>query len=205
MTCPVGGSLTVDWGDGSLSAVTCNGLLQTLVHNYTVTGQYIIRVLGSTRLITTFRCYNQAWISGDIAGVVRGLRDVVNLYLYSTGVTGDISAVSPLTSLTTLYLYSTGVTGDISAVSPLTSLTALRLYSTGMGSYTTGPLPAWPGIDMRFDDLGLSTADLDQFLIDVADGIGVGADFDCLTGNGPRSGASDAAVAAIVAAGGSVT
>jgi hypothetical protein len=269
IACPAGGAVTIDWGDGTSSAVTCNGVLQVHTHTYGGLGIYTIRVLGTVHLITDFRCYAQSWVSGDIASMrgltnltilnlrstavsgdiaaLSGLVDLTVLYLFSTAVSGDIAALSGLVELTVLYLYSTSVSGDIASLSGLTNLTVLYLhttaitgdisalsglvdltilslhtttitgdiaslsglvdltglylYSTSVNDYTSTPLPAWPGCNIRIYNLGLSSTEIDNFLVDLADGVGAGGSLTYIVGNDPRTAASDAAVAALSAAG----
>ena len=96
----------------------------------------------------------------------------------TTTLSGDISAVSPLTSLTNLLLDNTSVSGDISAVSPLTSLTYLRLYNTSVSDYTQGTLPTWTGNNIQIQSLGLTQQEVDDFLCDLATAGGTGGSLD---------------------------
>jgi hypothetical protein len=98
-------------------------------------------------------------------------------------------------------LRSTSVSGDLSALSGLVKLKNLYLYSTGVSDYTSTPLPAWPGCNIQIYDLGLSSTEIDDFLIDLADGVGAAGSLTYIAGNDPRTAASDAAVAALSAAG----
>ena len=246
IVCPAGGAVSIEWGDGTSSAVTCNGALQIHTHTYAALGIYTIRVLGTVHLITQFQCFSQSWVSGDIAsfsGLVDlmvlnlrstlvsgdiaslgGLIDLTTLYLfsmpvsgdiaslsglvdltilslYSTSVSGNISTLSGRVKLTMLHLFSTSVSGDIASLSGLVDLTALSLYGTNIDTYTSGPLPAWPGCNIRIFNLGLSTTEIDNFLIDLADGVGANGLLTYIAGNDARSAASDAAVLALSAAG----
>jgi hypothetical protein len=246
IACPAGGELTIDWGDGTSSAVTCNGVLQVHTHTYGGLGIYTIRVLGTVHLITDFLCYSQSWVSGDIASLsglvdltylslsstlvtgdiaslsgmvdltylnlsntavsgdiaaLSGMVDLTTLGLFSTGVSGDITSLSGLVDLTYLNLRSTLVTGDIASLSGLVDLTVLYLHSTSVSDYTSTPLPAWPGCNIRIYNLGLSSTEIDNFLIDLADGVGAGGSLTYIAGNSARTAASDTAVAALSAAG----
>jgi len=228
--CQAGGALTILWGDGTASAVTCNNVANTYVHTYAATGLYTIRIVGTTRLISLFQVVGQTWISGSISAITQGLSaSLTALYLYNTGVSGDInvlslftgmtvimvygtsltgniSSVAALTGLNILYINSTpGVTGDIRSLAGLTQLIALRISSTGIGDYTTGPLPAWPASNMQLYSIGLSSAEVDAFLIDFADGAGAAGSINIAGTNAARTHASDAAKAALDAAGWAVT
>lgn len=226
--CPAGGALTIYWGDGTASAVTCNNVLNAYTHTYTVQARYTILVVGTTTLIATFNCYSQAWLGGNIANVLSGL-DSVNLKvitLASTPYTGDVSAFSRLTGLTSVNIAATSLTGNLASFAPLTSLTSLLAFSTAltgdMGSlatitgftslylyavpaltYTSRALPPWNGAALWLFSSGLSSAEVDAFLIDFADGCGTtGTRVLKLAGtNAARTSASDAAKAALVAAG----
>jgi len=201
ITATNGKSLTIGWGDNSFNKVTCNDVEQTLTHNYASEGAYKIKLYGDVDAITSFKCYSQAFISGDI-GRFSKMTSLTYLYLNSTSVSGDISAVSGLTSLTRLYLYSTSVSGDISAVSGLTSLTRLYLYSTSVsGDISAVALPAWAGINLQIQDLGLDATEVDNFLIDFEDGAGAAGTLTLNGTNATRTSASDAAVASLRGAG----
>ncbi len=183
--CPATGALTILWGDGTSSAVACNGVLNSYVHAYAATGRYVIQVVGTTKSIADFRCYNQAWIGGSLAQIARGLgTSLVNLSLSSDPLlTGDLADLAGLTSLVTLYLHS----------DPLLTYT------------TPTALPPWPLCSLQLFSCGLSSGEVDGFLIDFADGCGAGPgapkplrlDGD----NAARSAASNAAVATLTAAG----
>ena len=51
-----------------------------------------------------------------------------SLLLSSTGITGDISALSKLIKIVTLRLFVTGITGDISSLSGMTSASVVFLF-----------------------------------------------------------------------------
>jgi len=178
VSCPAGGTVTVVWGDGSSSSVTCDGALKTLTHTYGAAGRtYKIRIVGTIHLIREIRCLAQSWVSGDVASFA-GLANALRLRLYSTSISGDLASLAGLTKL--IYL---------------------SVYSTGINDYTSTPLPAWPNCDILINDLGLSSSEVDAFLIDLADGVGADGSLVYIAGNGARTSASDAAVAALGAAG----
>jgi len=66
-----------------------------------------------------------------------------------------------------LYLSSTSVSGDIADLSGLTSLTGLVLSSTSIDTYTQGTLPDWDACEIQIQALGLSEAEVDDFLCDL--------------------------------------
>ena len=102
---PTGNSLTVYWGDGNYDAVTCDGTLKTLTHDYASQATYQISLSGNLDQITDFRCNSQSWIEGDISGVSL-LTGLEIFYGYSTSLSGNISALNGMTSLEILrYTY----------------------------------------------------------------------------------------------------
>lgn len=250
--CPAGGVLTIYWGDGTASAVTCNNVLNAYTHTYTAQARYTILVVGTTTLISDFRAVSQSWISGPLSEIVRGLGSALTtLHLYSTAVSGDVSALSRFTGLSALAIYATsvsgnisalaaltaltylglgstqvtgdiavaagmpllttlrldqnaGVTGDIASIAPRTALTIIHLYSCPALTYTTPTaLPPWNGATIWLYSSGLSSTEVDGFLIDLADGCGTtGTRVLKIAGtNAARTSASDAAKAALLAAG----
>jgi hypothetical protein len=115
-------------------------------------------------------------------------------------VTGDIGDLAGMTGMSTLSLYSTAVTGDIGDLAGMTGMQYLYLHYTSI-TYTSTPLPAWPGCDIRAYSCGWNTATVDQFLIDLADGVGANGQLYLAGTNAVRSAASDAAKATLLAAG----
>jgi hypothetical protein len=73
---------------------------------------------------------------------------------------------------------TTTLSGDISAVSPLTSLTDLQLNNTSVSDYTQGTLPTWTGNDIQIQSLGLTQQEVDDFLCDLATAGGTGGSLD---------------------------
>lgn len=224
--CPAGGAITIWWGDGSASAVVCDNVVNSYAHTYTATGTYTIRITGTTTLISDFRCYSQAWISGPISGILRGLgpASLTSATLSGTAISGDVTEFSRFTQLSSLNIASTSVTGNLASFAscPLTYLIAnstaltgdvsslagqsygtLYLYAVPALAYT-GPtaLPPWNGGIWLFSS-GLSSTEVDQFLIDLADGCATSGTRSLkLAGtNAARTAASNAAKAALLAAG----
>jgi hypothetical protein len=227
--CPAGGVLTIYWGDGTASAVTCNNVLNAYAHTYSATGQYTVRVVGTTKQIVDFRCQSQAWISGDIVAVLSGLSPaaLTSLHIGTTAFTGNLSSLAPFTGILSATLSTlNGVTGNLSVFSGMTSISYLlaftqswtgdisafascplltTLYIMGITNLTYSTptsLPAWTGSIWAYSS-GLSSAEVDRFLIDLADGCGTtGTRTLKIAGtNAARTSASDAAKAALLAAG----
>lgn len=165
-------------------------------------------------------------VSGDISAM-SGLTSLVRLYLYNTSVSGNVSAINGLTSLTYLQLFNTSVSGDISAINGLTNLTYLNLsytsvsgdigdlsgltglkylylYNTSL-SYGSVALPPWAGTNIQVQSVGLDSTEVDNFLIDLASGVGANGSLNIAGTNAARTSASDAAKATLLAAGWSVT
>ena len=94
-------------------------------------------------------------LSGDIS-VVSPLTSLTNLLLDNTSVSGDISVFSPLTSLEYLRLDNTSVSGDISAVSPLTSLTYLWLSDTSISGNISAVSPLTSLTSLRLYNTSVS-------------------------------------------------
>ncbi len=139
-------------------------------------------------------------VSGDISAL-SGLTLLTHVYIYSTSISGDIASLSGLTLLRYLFCNETSISGDIASLSGLTLLNDLFLHSTDIDTYTSTALPAWPGCNIQIENLGLSSTEIDNFLIDLADGVGANGDLTYVAGNDARTSASDAAVTALSAAG----
>ena len=114
-----------------------------------------------------------------------------------------------MTALTSLIFYNCPLlTGNISAFSSLTALTSLICYDITNLGYTTATLPIWVNTVLRFDNTGLSTAEVDQIILDVnAVGKSGGSLNVAGTSNGPytRGGAVAAAIVALTGRGCPVT
>ena len=221
-----GQEISVDWGDGS-ARDTYSGTDQAWSHDYGAAVNATVRVFGSV-VLTKFKMdASGADISFDIANLPSGLTDcivegsntisgdIVNLpsglkYLRVYGsntISGDI--VNLPSGLIYLRIYGNNtITGDI--VNLPSGLT--DFYITGnntIADYTSktwttkpsifGLVPVSPG--------GLSTAEVDQLLIDLDDDLTWSSgDVINLTGsNEARSSASDAAVNNMTAEGATIT
>src|SRR6056297_4342636 len=100
------GDVEVNWGDGTVETVADGD--GNLSHDYS-------GVTGTKKITFIF---------------TKGYKDFTELDLNGQDLSGNLSAVSNLTSLILLYLYDTNVSGDLSAVLNLTSLSYLYLYVT---------------------------------------------------------------------------
>src|SRR4030043_13033 len=208
---PSGTGFWIDWGDGSAwQWVTHVGTSTdvTTTHTYANVGTKYQRWIGELHKIAYVSIHSQSY-SFNIAS-----------FSYMTALTvlscagcllliGDISAFSPLNALTVLSC--TGcplLTGNISAFSSLPALTSLICYDITNLGYTTATLPIWVNTVLRFDNTGLSTAEVDQIILDVnAVGKSGGSLNVAGTSNGPytRGGAVAAAIVALTGRGCPVT
>ena len=199
-----GQEISVDWGDGSARS-TYSGTDQSWSHDYGSAGNYVVRIFGSVAL-TKFRmdrsgadisfdlaylpdkllyliCYGSNTVTGDVADLPDAL-----LLISCTGnntITGDVANLP--SGLTSFGCYGNNTISDYSGKAWSTKPAAFRL------------IPVSPG--------GLSTAEVDQLLIDFDDDLTwASGDVIKLTGaNAARSAASDAAVANMVAEGATIT
>lgn len=189
-------SVTGDIGD--LSGLT--SLQNLYLYSTSVSGD-----IGDLSALTSLQYLrlNNTSVTGDV-GDLSELTSLLYLYLYSTSVSGDIGDLSGLTSLEELYLNNTSVSGDIGDLSGLTSLEDLRLNNASC-SYGSVALPAWAGIYINISSVGLDSTEVDNFLIDLADGVGAGGTLNIAGSNAARTGASDAAKAALLTASWNVT
>jgi len=106
-----------------------------------------------------------------------------------------------LTNLVTLNFPNTNVTGDIGELRALTSLAKLYAYNLSGTSYSQGVLPdSWK--DIRVDNNGWSSTEVDNFIIDLDTPGRVANGTLTIDGtNAARTSASDDALAHLVAKG----
>ena len=185
---------------GSIAGLTSLTVLSVYGSN-TVSGS----IAGLTSL-TVLSAHGSNTISGSVAGLTSLIQITGS---GSIAITGSIDA---LTSLTYIDLYgSNTLSGDISLVSD--GLTYCIIAGDNqMVNYTTGG--DWSSIGDQADiaiepagGYGLSSSEVDDFIIEVESTRATDRHLHLsLTGsNAPRTSASDAAVAAIIADGGTVT
>ena len=114
--------------------------------------QDIINLSRFTNL-TTISMPSNPNISGDISAI-SGLTSLTRLSLIDTSVSGNISALSGLTALTNINLAQTNVSGDISAISGLTALTNINLAQTNV----SGDISAISGLtELTSINIGTTT------------------------------------------------
>jgi hypothetical protein len=106
--------------------------------------------------------------------------------------------------LTYLFLHNTSVSGDISALSGLTSLVYIYLYNTNV-DVGTDTFPAWNGTDIRVQDNGWNATQVDNFLIYLDNGGGVSGTLNIAGTNATRTPASDAAKTSLLGKGWTIT
>jgi len=132
------------------------------------------------------------------------LQTIPHDYLWATDYV--IRLVGDYDKITAFQAYSQAIFfGDISTFAILPNLATLYLYSTSCTQYTSTPLPAWAGADIQIQSIGLDATEVDNFLIDLADGCGAGGSLNIAGTNAARTAASDAALATLTAAGWVVT
>jgi len=154
--------------------------------------------------IATFRIQGANTIGGDVNDI-----SVLTTYFYITGnniITGDIANLK--SALATFYCRGNNTLyGDMGLIPSIMTSFAADGFNT-IDSYTS---KSWPA-DMSFINLegigGLSSAEVDQLLIDLSTTTWAGTlkDIDLTgTGNAPRTSASDAAVATLQGMGVTIT
>ena len=221
-----GQEISVDWGDGS-ARDTYSGTDQAWSHDYGAAVNATVRIFGSV-VLTKFRMdASGADISFDVANLPSGLvlmdvrgnntlsGDIVNLpsgltYLNVTGnntLSGDI--VNLPSGLTYLLMYgSNTLSGDVANLP--SGLTYLNVRgSNTIADYTSKTWTTKPAMFYLFpvSPGGLSTAEVDQLLIDLDDDLTwASGDVITLTGtNAVPSSTSDAAVNNMTSEGATVT
>jgi len=220
-----GGSVTVYWGDGTFT--TYSGTNQAFSHTYSGSSTYTITIAGANRLtewntsgdfatefnlsslpsvMTYFSCYGSNTVTGNLSSLPSVMTD-----FYCTGnntISGNLSSLPA--GLT--YFYCSGsntITGSLSSVSSAVTNFYCSGYCT-IDDYTT---KSWANNQQRVylvtsSPGGLSSAKIDQLLIDLAAAGGTwsGSKEIYLRGtNAARTSASDAAVATLVGKGVSIT
>ena len=196
-----GTSVTVNWGDGTSNTYT--GIDQAYSKNYgSVGNRTVVFTLGSDKLTKFTMTQTGANISFDLAKLPRSLT-----YFYCTGsntITGNLLSLP--VALT--YFFCAGsntITGNLSSLPA--GLTTF--YCTGSNTIADYSGKTWANNQRRVYLVpvtggGLSSAEIDQLLIDLAAAGGTWTDVKAvyLRGtNAARTAASDAAVATLVSKG----
>ena len=129
--------------------------------------------------------------TGSIAGLT------LLTYLYLEGSNTLNGAITGLTALTYIYVASTGsrISGDMNPI--VSDLTECYLVQCAIADYTSGATWANTRVSIRpATGLGLSSTEVDNMLIDMANSVGgpTNKSIDLRGGNAARTSASDAAV-----------
>jgi len=189
-----------------LSSTSCSGDIANLSGMTGMTGLNLystscsgdIANLSGMTGMTVLRLYSTS-CSGDIANL-SGMTGMADLRLYSTSCSGDIANLSGMTGMTYLNLTSTSCSGDIANLSGMTGMADLYLSSTSC-SYTSTSLPNWSGAEIQIYSCGLSSSEVDDFLIDLDTGTGeddTGGTLNIAGTNEARTSDSDAAKANLI-------
>jgi hypothetical protein len=119
----IGGTASVNWGDGNVSATTTPGSTVTFTHTYSAPTSGQLRISGQTNNANQIQNIGRVTVSGNIpspilTGDTQQLKRLINANTIETGsqcsyVTGNISAFSSCTSLQFLSLGNGNYTGDI--------------------------------------------------------------------------------------------
>lgn len=225
---PVDTGFWINWGDGSDPEWVQHlgtGTSVTTPHDFSSSGsgEKEIRMFGVLDVITYIDLSGE-----DIYGNISELScftSLTTLRLYSTAVSGNISALSGM-SLVSLIASSTSISGDISAFSLLTSLTDLRISSTSvsgavsalsgllftimwlnstLAGVDTNPLGAWSNASLRLNSCALTSTEVDDFLIQLNIAGGSNGTLDISGTNAARTAASDTAVSELTGRGWTIT
>ena len=206
LSLPAGKFVTIDWGDGNRTKVSGGVTEQNYAHAYSGAGSFPVRFHGDFRFLTYFK------ITGvSVSGTTERLGALSGVTIFDCIGSNTISGnLSDLPSGVT-YFYCAGsntISGNLSDLpSGMTHFSCIG--SNTISDYTS---KVWTTKPSTFYFMptgvgGLSTAEIDQLLIDFDDDlVWAAGNTITLTGtNAARSSASDAAVANMVAEGATVT
>jgi hypothetical protein len=145
---------------------------------------------------------------GDIKNLILPA-NLSRLYLRSmpAGLTGNIHELNTPVSAAIVVVTGTACSADFSNAGcwPKT-INAYYDYSYNTAcTCSNAPIPAMSGCVINVKSCGLSSASVDNFLINFADGIGTPASLDIAGSNAARTAASDAAKLVILATGCALT
>lgn len=143
-------------------------------------------------------------ITGDIAVCTNF--PILNRFMSENcaGIYGDLSAFNGLTELYRVQVSGTAVSGDIASLNTmLDSSDFIDLQDSDIDTYTSTTLPAW-SLEINISNLGLSTTEIDNFLIDLNTAGGSNGEL-TISGNSARSSSSDVAYAALISRGWTIT
>jgi len=142
----------------------------------------------------------------SVTGEIQNLPSGASVYNFrDTSVTGDIQNLPDGASV--YFFDNTNVTGDIASYRSLSNILVRYLIKdTSVSTYTSGNYSVdVTGADIQVQDLGLSSTEVDNFLIDLeASGASSGT-LNIAGNNAARTSSSDAAVSALQNRGWSIT
>lgn len=222
-----GSNMCVNWGDGTVEVKVATGGVVWCEHTYSsnYTGYIKFYFTSDNLSVTTigidgnveiqfrelFRDITSIAIEyGDIKGRLQDLPSgLTSLYIqseYNLRSSNDIKYLPSAITRLSIYDYN-DLTGDV-ALNNLPNVTSIILKNTKISTYTTR---SWGNIE-RLElttqpGYGLSTAEVDQLLIDLSGATWIGSTkkINITDYNDKRSTASDAAVATLTSAGVTVT
>ena len=136
--------------DGTVKPATSGAEIS---HTFAANGPHRVRLIGVPVAELTRIDTSSDYLTGDIGKIRWNLyRNLVDLRLHSTSVSGDISNLAGLSKLVYLNLSTTGVSGDISNLAGLSKLVTLYLYAADVN----GDIANLAGLS-KLVDLHLST------------------------------------------------
>ncbi len=206
-----GKKIFVDFGDGTIEEYGLIGSTNTTVtHTYSGTSVYDMLIYGDLDDLTKLALINYNYGVYFDAGQVSDLIGLNILQLEGNDeLQGDLSLLKNLKNLTMFRVFQSSLAGDLNVIANLPT-SCNYVYAYGMKGdvyYTSATLKAWTNIDIRMQDNGLTSAEVDQILIDLAAAsVASSTSSIRLDGtNAARTTASDAAVTTLTSNGWTVT
>ncbi|HUV00431.1 MAG TPA: hypothetical protein VMW32_05680 [Bacteroidales bacterium] len=191
-----GDVITIDWGDGQETDVTGDDVLNAYTHDYYDTGEYKIIMYGDLQSLKEFKCQNSF-----VAVNINDFRFCPVLYdidLLGSAATGHLSFLKSIPGVVTGLKIgsSASIYGDLSFIRYLKiTATDINLNDCGINHYTKTKLPAFSNgsFDLDIQNLGLSSEEVDNIIIDL-DEMGLSnGELNYIAWNSPRTSTSDAA------------
>ena len=207
-----GRTIIVDFGDGTIKTYTLDPTTNVAVtHTYSGSKPYTILIYGDLNDLTKVDLSNYGYSVYFDVGQVADLPGLTTLQLRGNSeLQGDISLLSNMINATSFQLYQSALHGNLNVIANLPS-TAQYVYVYGLTggkvTYTTTTMPAFNNINLRLQDNNLTSAEVDQILIDLAASSVSGSTCTLLLNgtNAARTSASDAAVTTLTGNGWTVT
>jgi hypothetical protein len=167
---PATKSITLDWGDGTSETIAgANDTYIDRTSSYTQKKKYNFKVTGDVVSITSFRsvvpCY--PFIHGDVSRWGE-MPDIDTVYFGwpqnpCPGLYGDITSIRNWTKLVNFYITSDGVTGDLSQLDQFT--TDLYIISVHSKKVRFANVATWDGLDGAYISLNyLSSKGVDNLI-----------------------------------------